>query len=175
MKAENTERASSDLRLKAAELAERYGESQREITRLHAIQHEQQQQLQSVQQSLTTVETEMHRCLEEKTEAVRQLSELESSKEVLVTQYEQEKVEVHEQYEKQRSMNEETIVQLQTELARAGSRLNEESNCAGELESYKKRAQLALKKVSSLINYISYYYCYYYNFHYIDSAYQFVY
>ena len=147
MKLENTERTSSDLRLKANELAERYGESQRELTRLHEeiikmedkvnINNEQLLKSNEINQLLNIDNIELtskiNNITENYTHEIKNLNE--------------QIMNLNNKYLNYEKDNNHHIHELQNEVNSLNNRLKIESESAGNLDNYKKRAQLALQKV----------------------------
>jgi phage host-nuclease inhibitor protein Gam len=148
LKLENTERTSSDLRLKANELAERYGESQRELTRLHEevikmednvnINNEQLLKSNEINQILNIDNKELtskiNNITENYTHEIKDLNE--------------QIMKLNNKYLNYEKDNNNHIHELQNEVNSLNNRLKIESESAGNLDNYKKRAQLALQKVS---------------------------
>ena len=133
--------------MKANELAERYGESQRELTRLHdelmkleeknIINNEQIQKSNEINEIITNDNIELTSKINNITENYTQeINDLNEQIKKLNNKY--------LNYEKD---NHHHINELQNEVNSLNNRLKIESESAGNLDNYKKRAQLALQKV----------------------------
>lgn len=127
MKLENTERGSADQRRLSAELSERYGETQRELSRTKT----------TIQEHLLTIEN-LHQDLKVQQELVILLGkEKEESKiRIKASSLTQELLETR-------------IRELEEEKDIVENQLKSDDDAARVLEEYKKRAQMALKKANS--------------------------
>jgi hypothetical protein len=127
MKLENTERGSADQRRLSAELSERYGETQRELSRTKS----------TIQEHLLTTEN-LHQDLKVQQELVILLGK----------EKEEGKIKI-----KSSSLTQETlesrIRELEEEKDILENQLKSDDDAARVLEEYKKRAQMALKKANS--------------------------
>lgn len=144
---ENSERSGSDMRLKVAELAERYGDAQRELTRLRDAALDRQAEFAALVE-----ERDRHAEALAVSEAARielhamlKLAEERAPAEIAVLESRAQELEAllarrGEEFSDQ-------LTQLRAEVDAAHSRLRAEEDSAGNLDNYKKRAQLALKKV----------------------------
>lgn len=145
---ENLERSGSDVKLKVAELAERYGETQRELTRLRDGAEERQAEIVAL-----TEEKDQHLAALSLCEAARDelAAALKLAEERAPTQIAAHETSVRElgvQLARKDEEFTEQLARLRAEVDAAHSRLRAEEDSAGNLDNYKKRAQLALKKVS---------------------------
>ena len=147
LKTENSDRSSSDLRLKATELGERYGEAQRELSRLREVVSEQQQQLDLMQAALDSADITAQNFAVEKEALTLRIDSLQVHCTDLEHKHQQQLGQVEASKEVAMRECNEQVAQLQAELASVSSRLLTENDSAGNLDNYKKRAQLALKKV----------------------------
>lgn len=148
LKLENTDRSSSDLRLKATELAERFGEAQREITKLRELVEDKQVQLDALGAEKARLESETQVSLSQMAERSSQLADAEARCQSLQSSHADELRLLAEGKAKELREGTELAARLQAELAEAHSRLRVGEDSADNLDNYKKRAQLALKKVS---------------------------
>lgn len=151
MKLENTDRSSSDLRLKATELAERFGEAQREITRLRESLEERQAQVEALAAEKACLEQQALTAATNLAELSAQLSDTEARCTALQTLHAQELHVLMEGKDRELRAGQEVVARLQAELAEANNRARAEEDSADNLDNYKKRAQLALKKVNTFM------------------------
>lgn len=150
MKMENSERSGSDTRLKVNELAERYGEAQREITRLRAVVEERVADVAILTEQRDTGAAALTACEAKVNDLTQRLLQQEQRAAVQLSTYENSLQEVNAELARQRAVTEEQTSQLRAEVEAAQGRLRLEEDSAGNLDNYKKRAQLALKKVPSI-------------------------
>lgn len=144
---ENSERSGGDMKLKVAELAERFGESQREITRLREAAEERSAELSALTDQLSATSEALRTCETERVALVGKLKEAEEAAPVQLASYESRIGQLEGQLRKQDAEFAERTAQLRAEVDAVHSRLQVEEDSAGNLDNYKKRAQLALKKV----------------------------
>lgn len=147
LKNENVDRSSSDLRLKANELAERYSESQREVARLREA-------AEAAALLTATLVEERDRALEqirndaaEHEQVVAQRTDLQQQLAAIQTEHCSQLQRFQEERQREAQADKDLIAQLQAELTLAANRMKQDADSAGNLEQYKKKAQLALKKV----------------------------
>lgn len=149
LKNENTDRAAGDLRLKAAELAERYSEAQRELVRLKEGLEASDLHVSDVAVERDRLQGEVRRLTEQRdTLAAEHASAVERCA-TLQAEHEQQLRALAEERAGERRAHEDQLAQAQAELALAVNRMKQDADSAGNLDQYKKKAQLALKKVAT--------------------------
>lgn len=146
---ENSERSGSDTRLKVNELAERYGEAQREITRLRSVVEERVAEAVILTEQRDVGAAALLTCEAQRTDLAQRLQQLEEQAEAQLALHESGLQELKAELAAQRGAAAEEMAQLRAEVEAAQGRLRLEEDSAGNLDNYKKRAQLALKKVGS--------------------------
>jgi len=149
LKMENAERSGSDTRLKVSELAERYGEAQREITRLRSVVEERLAEATILTELRDQGAAALVTCEAQREDLAQRLHQLEEQAATQVDSHERSLRELKAELSAQKGMAEEQLAQLRAEVEAAHGRLRLEEDSAGNLDNYKKRAQLALKKVHS--------------------------
>ena len=149
LKLDNLERATGDQRVMSSELAERYGDAQRELTRSKNTILEQGLHIEEVQRELQRAISATSGLASEaassqaKAEENRQLViEAEERIEQSNLEWEAKTVAFNLSYESK-------ISELQFENENLIIRLKAEDDTAKALEDYKKRAQIALKKANA--------------------------
>ncbi len=147
LKLENLERSSSDHRLRTGELAERYGEAQREITRSHESLKEQTTQIEQFKIEVDGLNTNIATLTEEKESALRELKEVQSTAARSDRQLQLDISALNEQIAQLEATHRAHIAEFQLELSSMQSRAKMDSESADVLDGYKKRAQVAMKKV----------------------------
>lgn len=147
LKMENSERSGSDTRLKVNELAERYGEAQREITRLRSVVEERVAEAVILTEQRDVGAAALLTCEAQRTDLAQRLQQLEEQAEAQLALHESGLQELKAELAAQRGAAAEEMARLRAEVEAAQGRLRLEEDSAGNLDNYKKRAQLALKKV----------------------------
>ena len=127
LKLENAERGTGDQRAMAAELADRYGETQRELSRAKTAVQEHLLTIESLQRDLRTSEENAAIVAQEKASALDKLQQEEDARAAL----------------------ERRVGELMDERESVEDKLRSGEDSAKVLEEYKKRAQLALKKANT--------------------------
>lgn len=146
---ENAERSGSDTRLKVSELAERYGEAQREITRLRSVVEERLAEAVILTEQRDQGTAALAYCEAQRDDLAQRLHLLEEQAATQADSHERSLRELKAELTAQKGVAEEQLAQLRAEVEAAQGRLRVEEDSAGNLDNYKKRAQLALKKVHS--------------------------
>lgn len=133
--------------MKANELAERYGESQRELTKLHdeinkieeklIMNNEQLQKSNEINQIINNDNIEL-------TNKINNITENYNHE---IKDLNEQIIKLNNKYSNYEKDNNNHIHELQNEVNSLNNRLKIESESAGNLDNYKKRAQLALQKV----------------------------
>lgn len=144
---ENTERTLSDLKLKLVDITERYNDSQREINKERELLEIKINYNEHLETSIQTLQIANLNLLEEYNENKKQLNDITQKYSTLLSSQQDQERMFNEKLERQQQIGNEAITELQTELASLNIRLKAESQTSGNLDSYKKKAQLALKKV----------------------------
>lgn len=147
LKIENSERSGSDLRLKVGELAERYGETQRELTRLREAAEERQLDATALMEERDGLAEALVVCEGARDELLSRLKSTEEQLPVQLAAHDTRIAELQSQLSRRGEEFSEQLAQLRAEVDAAHSRLRVEEDSAGNLDNYKKRAQIALKKV----------------------------
>ncbi|KAJ1444028.1 hypothetical protein B484DRAFT_248918 [Ochromonadaceae sp. CCMP2298] len=147
MKMERVEQSSSDHRLKAGELADRHSEAQKELTKLREGLGEKQRLLEEALRSCERAEEGQAAAQEQQKEVLQRLTEASDRCSQLEGASVSTQREVGQVHERQLRGVQEQVAQLQAELASTSQQLQAGVDSAGSLDNYKKRAQLALKKV----------------------------
>lgn len=146
---ENSERSGSDMKLKVGELAERYGEAQRELTRLRDGAEERRLEIAALTEERDRHATALSVCEAARDELVRTLKLAEEHAPTQIAVHESRVQDLEAKLARRNEEFAEQLAQLRAEVDAAHSRLRAEEDSAGNLDNYKKRAQLALKKVST--------------------------
>lgn len=139
------------MRLKASELAERYGEAQREIARLRDAVEARQVELSSVGEDRNSQSEALRICEANRDELLTRVRQLEEQAESAQSMHDQSMRELESLRQRESEQSAEQVARLRAEVDAAQSRLQVEEDSAGNLDNYKKRAQLALKKVTHLL------------------------
>mmetsp|Transcript_16322 Transcript_16322/g.15637 ORF Transcript_16322/g.15637 Transcript_16322/m.15637 type:complete len:964 (+) Transcript_16322:207-3098(+) len=127
MKLDNTERGSADQRRLSAELSERYGETQRELSRTKSTIQEHLITIENLQKDLKVQQDFMILHSKENEESKIQIKSSSIKQEILETR----------------------IRELEEGKDMLENQLKSDDDAARVLEEYKKRAQMALKKANS--------------------------
>jgi chromosome segregation ATPase len=139
------------MKLKTTELAERCSESQRENFKLREEVQTLEQRISVLQRDMASKQISEECLLTEKRKLQTQVEELTLDIENKDTAYHSSIKAVEEAAAEAGRVAKETIEQLHSEIELARSKLQVEAESSDHLDSYKKRAQLALKKVSCFV------------------------
>lgn len=149
LKLENIERHSSDTRLKTGELAERYGEAQKELTRQAQNGKELQAKIDSLGGEITALTEQVTVLSEEKDSLNGQLqSALFAIQQADVAHNDAVNV-LRDEITHLEQQHKSHVAEYELELSSAQTRLKTDSESADVLDGYKKRAQVALKKANA--------------------------
>jgi chromosome segregation ATPase len=148
---ENIDRSGGDLRLKAAELAERHSEAQREVVRLREAAEAAALQVAALTEERDQLVAQVQLLSEQNTALSAEQASGADRYAAIQTEYEGRLRALAEQHAADIRTREEQATQLQADLALATNRLKQEADSAGNLDQYKKKAQLALKKVKATV------------------------
>ena len=163
LKTENTERSSGDFRLKATQLAERYTEAQKEISHLQDLNTELNNKLTKCIQEKEEYIQSSKNIEKEKLELLEQFNTLQDVYQQVITKNQKILTEINTNNTLENKKKDDIIVQLQAELSSTIERMRLDASSAGNLDNYKKKAQLALKKVSLIHSAVYIMYCMYLN------------
>lgn len=154
LKTENTERSSGDFRLKATQLAERYTEAQKEISHLQDLNTELNNKLTKCIQEKEEYIQSTKDIEKEKLELLEQFNTLQDEYQLVITKNQEILTEINTNNTIENKKKDDIIVQLQAELSSTIERMRLDASSAGNLDNYKKKAQLALKKVGLVYIYV---------------------
>lgn len=149
LKLENLERSAGDQRALSAELADRYGETQRELTRAKNTIAEQMLQIQELQKELegavsatSGLATDAAAAQEKVDEEKAKVAKLQEKNVALLMEWQGKMAEATKTHATK-------VTELKLENETLLMRLKSEDESGKALEEYKKRAQVALKKANS--------------------------